>query len=430
MIQNNSIFNFKADNFTKVDNQANFTKVENAKEANKFEKMLSKEVDKNTNFEDKKVTVKEVKEKLIEELEAMKNEGDTKENLETLSLILSLLNKLSLDNDDTQVKVKLEDIKIEVDNLLDGEIATMIDMDPEVMTSKIEKLFAKIGLEVEKNTENQNETVKLEEVIKFDDSEETKEVKEAVKPIVEKTIDSEKPELVENIVAQKEPELKEQVKVAEKESLKAEKADLKSENIVEEVEVETETESDDTTNNSSKFANVDTKVSFDKEFKLEPEIKSNFTTEVQIPEKDVIKQVVSKMEFKLSEGKNEVTVQLKPEILGNLKMDIEVEKGTITAKILVDNYRTKEILENNIGILQNKIEENGMEIKTVEVSVGNNADFEKENQERQFENFNRHTKKLKSKKDKMVISQNYEASISVNDRYENQTIEEGMNLFV
>ncbi len=430
MIQNNSIFNFKADNFTKVDNQANFTKVENAKEANKFEKMLSKEVDKNTNFEDKKVTVKEVKEKLIEELEAMKNEGDTKENLETLSLILSLLNKISLDNDDTQVKVKLEDIKIEVDNLLDGEISTMIDMDPEVMTSKIEKLFAKIGLEVEKNTENQNETVKLEEVIKFDDNEETKEVKEAVKPIVEKTMDSEKPELVENLVVQKEPELKEQVKVAEKESPKAEKVDLKSENLVEEVEVETETESDDTTNNSSKFANVDTKVSFDKEFKLEPEIKSNFTTEVQIPEKDVIKQVVSKMEFKLSEGKNEVTVQLKPEILGNLKMDIEVEKGTITAKILVDNYRTKEILENNIGVLQNKIEENGMEIKTVEVSVGNNADFEKENQERQFENFNRHTKKLKSKKDKMVISQNYEASISVNDRYENQTIEEGMNLFV
>ncbi|NLV76425.1 MAG: flagellar hook-length control protein FliK [Tissierellia bacterium] len=57
---------------------------------------------------------------------------------------------------------------------------------------------------------------------------------------------------------------------------------------------------------------------------------------------------------------------------------MEMEKGSILAKIMVDNYRTKEIIEANLYQLKEDMRENGLDIKTFEVFVGTNEDFERE----------------------------------------------------
>lgn len=130
-----------------------------------------------------------------------------------------------------------------------------------------------------------------------------------------------------------------------------------------------------------------------------------------INRKEIIEQIVEKVKVDLSNTKNEIKVRLKPEVLGEMTMNIEVVNGAVTAKIMVDNQRTKEIIEGNILQLKEGIKDTGLEIKTVEVFVGNNSDFDKHSSG-QF-NLRQNNKKTKFK------SQDNKAAIG----YDEQSIE-------
>lgn len=106
--------------------------------------------------------------------------------------------------------------------------------------------------------------------------------------------------------------------------------------------------------------------------------------EIEIPKDEVIKQIIDKGKAIINDEKSEVRIKLKPEILGELVLKIELEKGEVVAKALVDNYKTKELLETNIYQLKEGLEEQGIEIKTFEVQVGSDSDFEKQNRHNEF----------------------------------------------
>lgn len=147
-----------------------------------------------------------------------------------------------------------------------------------------------------------------------------------------------------------------------------------------------------------------------------------------INHKEVIEQIVEKIKIDLSNTKNEIRVRLKPEVLGEMTMNIEVVKGAVTAKIMVDNQRTKEIIEGNLIQLKEGIKDTGLEIKTVEVFVGNNSDFDKHNSG-QF-SFKQNNKKIKIKSQenktiKLYGEQPIENGINANEAY----LENNLNLF-
>ena len=125
-----------------------------------------------------------------------------------------------------------------------------------------------------------------------------------------------------------------------------------------------------------------------------------------IDKKQVIDQIVDKMKFDFSNDKNQIRIKLKPEILGDMTMNLEVAKGAITAKIMVDNLRTKEIIEANLIQLKEEIKDKGMEIKTFEVFVGNDADFDKHSSSQFSFNHNNKRLKLNNKNNKFAV--NYE----------------------
>lgn len=147
--------------------------------------------------------------------------------------------------------------------------------------------------------------------------------------------------------------------------------------------------------------------------------------------KEVVKQIIDGVKFDLSENQNEMKLTLKPESLGEMTMNIEVAKDGIIAKIMVDNYRTKEIIEENLFQLKEGIKDTGMEIKTFEVFVGNGSDFDQHNfnGSNQF-NLKQNSKKLKIKSEDIKDLKNYEDG-RVDDRIEplNSTMEGGLNLF-
>lgn len=117
--------------------------------------------------------------------------------------------------------------------------------------------------------------------------------------------------------------------------------------------------------------------------------------EVEIPKEQVLKQIIDKGKAIITNDKSEVRIKLKPEILGELVLKIELEKGVVVAKALVDNYRVKELLETNMYQLKEGLEEQGVEIKTFEVQVGSNSDFEKQNRQSTFNNGKKKKVKIK-----------------------------------
>ncbi len=150
---------------------------------------------------------------------------------------------------------------------------------------------------------------------------------------------------------------------------------------------------------------------------------------IEVNEDDFMDHILKELNGKVSLEKNEVKMTLKPDHLGELNMNLEVQKDGLVAKIMVDNYRSKELIENNISILKNNLENLGQEIKTVEVFVGHNSDFNM-NQSSNF-NLQENLKKMKLKKNNKRNSYEDNIGIETSDiikKNESIGLEDGMNL--
>lgn len=125
--------------------------------------------------------------------------------------------------------------------------------------------------------------------------------------------------------------------------------------------------------------------------------KSDFHIEnfQQIDKENLVQQIVDNIKLSLSNDKQEIKLKLKPDILGELILKMELKDGNLTAKLIVDNYKTKELIEANLMQLKEQIKDNGLEIRTFEVYVGTNEDFEKNERERFYSSKNSNRIKIK-----------------------------------
>lgn len=111
------------------------------------------------------------------------------------------------------------------------------------------------------------------------------------------------------------------------------------------------------------------------------------TTTVQKPNfQNILEQVVDKAQVIIDEKGSEMTLHLKPNNLGNLSMKIAVERGIVIADIVAENQVVKEVLESNFNALRDALNEKGFGIQELNVSVGQDSDFQ---QQQNFMNFNK-----------------------------------------
>lgn len=111
-----------------------------------------------------------------------------------------------------------------------------------------------------------------------------------------------------------------------------------------------------------------------------PEAKASFAQEVtnsgQEPAKtasanrDFINQVVEKFEVLIEDGVSEAKVQLRPRHLGELKIHLAIENGTMKAVLDASTHQAKEMLESNLAALKQSLESQGIQVKEFSVSVG------------------------------------------------------------
>jgi flagellar hook-length control protein FliK len=118
------------------------------------------------------------------------------------------------------------------------------------------------------------------------------------------------------------------------------------------------------------FINMDKSKSLDyQKISAKKEI-ANATLKRSLNTTDIINQINERLKFEFKGDTSEIRVRLNPENLGDVTLKISTLNGIVTAQFLAENERVKEIIESNFNILKNSLENQGIEIGSLSVSVG------------------------------------------------------------
>ena len=92
-------------------------------------------------------------------------------------------------------------------------------------------------------------------------------------------------------------------------------------------------------------------------------------------------QIVRRAVILGRDGQHEARIDLKPEFLGHVRMQVITENQQVTVRILTEFGFVKDMIENNIQQLKSDLQQQGLNVDKVEVSVSRDADGNKHSQE-------------------------------------------------
>lgn len=131
----------------------------------------------------------------------------------------------------------------------------------------------------------------------------------------------------------------------------------------------------------------------------------------------VLDQIVERIKVSVIEEQAQMNIQLKPEHLGKLSMEVISKQGTMTARFTVENEKVKEAIEQNIQTLKETLESRGLVIEELEVTVGQN---QQENE--QTSTSSRSNRNISQIIDRMM-NEDMEEDVALEHRHESQTNE-------
>ena len=108
--------------------------------------------------------------------------------------------------------------------------------------------------------------------------------------------------------------------------------------------------------------------------------------EMDVEPQQLVRQIVEEIRASVNENVSSLEMQLNPESLGKLNIQLVSKNGEITANIVAQSEAVKEVIESQIVMLKETLLEQGIKIEAVEVTVASKG-FEEnfENQERENE---------------------------------------------
>jgi len=95
----------------------------------------------------------------------------------------------------------------------------------------------------------------------------------------------------------------------------------------------------------------------------------------EVPESQIFDQIVKSMNFSKNDISSTISIQLKPEFLGKLQINLKSIDGNIIATIITDSEKLKHQIESNIGILNTQLDLKGIKIDSFNVTVDKNMQF-------------------------------------------------------
>jgi len=85
-------------------------------------------------------------------------------------------------------------------------------------------------------------------------------------------------------------------------------------------------------------------------------------------------QIVRKAAFFLRNGQHEARIELKPDFLGNIRMQVISDNHLVTVKILAQHGFVKDMIESNVHQLKADLQQQGLEVNKLEVSVSRDSE--------------------------------------------------------
>jgi len=104
-------------------------------------------------------------------------------------------------------------------------------------------------------------------------------------------------------------------------------------------------------------------------------LEGNIDSKNNVQINDIIDQIVKNVNITKTDTESNIKIQLKPDFLGNLEINIKSVDGSLTANILTDNEKVKHQIEANLNILNNQLESKGIKIDSFNVSIDRNMQF-------------------------------------------------------
>lgn len=98
-----------------------------------------------------------------------------------------------------------------------------------------------------------------------------------------------------------------------------------------------------------------------------------------LPETDaanVVKQVVEQIRVSVKADTSSFEMQLNPEHLGKINLQVAAKNGVVTAQIATENEAVKEALESQITALKESLNNQGIKVEAVEVTIASH-EFER-----------------------------------------------------
>jgi flagellar hook-length control protein FliK len=89
---------------------------------------------------------------------------------------------------------------------------------------------------------------------------------------------------------------------------------------------------------------------------------------------NLILQIAERIQIQVRDGGGEIRVQLKPEGLGQLEIKAETTVNGVAARISTDSDGMKSYLENNLHLLQQALQDQGLKVDQIYVTVQNGSD--------------------------------------------------------
>jgi flagellar hook-length control protein FliK len=94
-----------------------------------------------------------------------------------------------------------------------------------------------------------------------------------------------------------------------------------------------------------------------------------------------MEQIVRRAVVQVRDGQHEARIDLKPDFMGHVRMQVITENQQVTVKILTEFGFVKDMIENNIQQLKADLQQQGLDVDKLDVSVSRDSNNNKHQQE-------------------------------------------------
>lgn len=105
-------------------------------------------------------------------------------------------------------------------------------------------------------------------------------------------------------------------------------------------------------------------------------------TQTQIDVESILRQISQMTRISVTQAQSSIEMQLNPENLGKVYLQVISKEGAITAQIAAQNEAVKEVIESQIAVLKENMNQQGMKVEAIEVTVASH-EFERNLEENQ-----------------------------------------------